>query len=59
MPALPIVESRNVIEDISFPVLTDCVVPLIDEFTLERSEETLNTGVAQQLPSSDMLVLMP
>ncbi len=30
-------------------------VPLADEFTLECPEETLNTGVAQQLSRFDML----
>ena len=51
MPALPIVESSNVIEDISFLVLTGRVVPRVDEFTLERPEETLNTGVITAVPS--------
>ena len=51
MPALPIVESRNVIEDISIPVLTGCVVPMVDEFMLECSKETLNTGVVTAAPS--------
>ena len=51
MPALPIVAPRNVIEDISFPVLTGCVVPMVDEFMLECSEETLNTGVVTAAPS--------
>ena len=50
MPALPIVESRNVFEDISFPVLTGSVVPMVDEFMLECSEETLNTGVVTAAP---------
>lgn len=45
MPALSIVESRNAIENISFLVLTGCVVPMVEEFTLERPEETLNTWV--------------
>ena len=49
--ALPIVESRNVIEDMSFVVLTGRVVPMVDEFTLERPEETLNTGVVTAAPS--------
>ena len=44
-------QSRNVIEDISFPVLTGCVVPMVDEFMLECSEETLNTGVVTAAPS--------
>ena len=51
MPALPIVAPRNVIEDISFPVLTGCVVPMVDEFMLECSEETFNTGVVTAAPS--------
>jgi hypothetical protein len=49
--ALPIVESRNVIEDMSFLILTGRVVPMVDEFTVERPEETLNTGVVTVAPS--------
>ena len=51
MPALPIVALRNVIEDISFPVLTGYIVPMVDEFMLECSEETFNTGVVTAAPS--------
>jgi hypothetical protein len=50
-PALPIIESLNVLEDISFLVFIGSVVPMIGEFTLERPEEALLTGVVPAVPS--------
>ena len=51
MPALPIIEHLNVLEDIPFRVVTGGVVPMVHEFTLERPEEALHTGVVPAVPS--------
>ena len=51
MPALPIIEDLNVLEDIPCRVFTGDVVPRVHEFTLERPEEALHTGVVPAVPS--------
>lgn len=45
MSSLPIVEHLNVFEDILRGFVTGRVLPMIDQFTLEYSEETLDAGV--------------
>ena len=45
MPALPIIEHHNVLEDVRCRVFTGGVVPMVHELTLECPEEAL-LGVA-------------
>lgn len=51
MLVLPIIEDLNVLEAVPFHVFTDGVVPMADEFRLERSEEAIHTGVVLAVPS--------
>lgn len=45
MPSLPIVEDLDVFKDILRGFVSGSVVSMIDQLTLERSEETLDAGV--------------
>ena len=52
MPALPNYKHLNVLEDVLCRVFTSGVVPMVHEFTLERHEEALLTGVVPAVLSS-------
>lgn len=52
VPSLPIVEHLNVFEDILRGFVTGRVMPMIDQFTLECSEETLDSGVVPVVASA-------
>ena len=45
MPTLPIIEHLDVLKNILFGFVSCDVMPMIDQFTLESSEETLDAGV--------------
>ncbi len=45
VPALPIIEHLDVFKELLLGFVSGGVVPMIDQLTLERSEETLDAGV--------------
>jgi len=43
--ALPIIEHLDVFEDVLFGFVSCGIVPMIDEFPLQRPEEAFDTGI--------------
>ena len=49
VPAQPIVEHLDVLEDILFGVVPRSILAMVDELTLERAEEAFGTGVVSAM----------